>query len=91
MSGDITTIRLPEKDLTMMEHFVESGEFRSKSDLIRYAVKRIICELMLKELQENIGKKDRSSKELAKEQEKVLGDIHDIRKELWKEYAKRIP
>lgn len=91
MSGEITTIRLPEKDLAMMEHFVESGEFCNKSDLIRYAIKKIICELMLKELQESLGKKKMTESEMAKEREKILADIHEIRKGLWREYAKHIP
>ncbi len=49
MVTDITSIRLPQRDAVIVEHFVESGEFKSKSEFIRFAVKKTINEMILKE------------------------------------------
>jgi metal-responsive CopG/Arc/MetJ family transcriptional regulator len=41
MATDVTSIRLPLKDAIMLDHFVESGEFKSRSEFIRFAVKSL--------------------------------------------------
>ncbi len=85
MATDITSIRLPSKDAAMLEHFVEMGDFKSKSEFIRYAVKKTINEMILKEFHESMNK------ELTgKDVEKIQKDIKKIRKELWEDYAKHL-
>jgi Arc/MetJ-type ribon-helix-helix transcriptional regulator len=88
MATDITTIRLPPKDSMVIDHFVDIGEFKSRSEFMRYAIKKTICDLVLKEFHEKIGRKGRPTK---KEIEKLVAEIRGIRKGLWKEYAKHIP
>lgn len=88
MATDVTTIRLPAKDLMMIEHFVKDGEFKSKSELIRYAVKKTIFEMLLKEFHEKLGSKELPDK---KQIEELLDEIKTIRRKQWKTYAKRLP
>jgi len=85
MATDITSIRLPSKDAIMVEHFVENGEFKSKSEFIRYAIKKTINEMILREFHESM------SEELTgKDVEKIQKDIKRIRKQLWDDYAKHL-
>jgi len=88
MNTEITSIRLPPKDSAMIEHFVKEGEFKSKSEFVRYAVKKTICDMMLKEFHEKLGKKGVPTE---KEGRKILADIKEIRRELWREYAESLP
>jgi len=87
MATDVTTIRLPPKDTLIIDQFVDAGEFKSRSEFMRYAIKRTIFDLILKEFHEKVAKKGKPTK---KEEEKVLADLKDIRRELWKKYAKDI-
>lgn len=87
MSTDATSIRLPPKDAAMLDHFVKSGEFKSRSELIRYAIKKTINELVLKEFQESMGEDGTLSE---KEIDTLAEEIKSIRKKLWKDYAKHL-
>lgn len=82
MATEVTSIRLPPKDATIIDHFVTTGEFKSRSEFMRYAVKKTICELVLKEFHEKLGKKGASSK---KECSGLLSEIDKIRTEMRKE------
>ena len=82
MSTDITSIRLPHKDAIVIEHFVASGEFKSRSEFIRYAVKKTINEIILQEFHEKLNEPIRK-----KDVDKIQREIKDIRKKLWDEYA----
>ena len=88
MVTDVTTIRLPPKDSMIIDHFVDGGEFKSRSEFMRYAIKRTICELVLKEFHEKMGSKGKPTK---KEVEELVSEIRQIRKGLWDEYAKHLP
>ena len=83
LASDITSIRLPHKDAAMIEHFVGHGTFKSKSEFIRYAVKKTINEMILREFHEKLRE--------PLDESKVQKEIKQIRKQLWEEYAKYIP
>lgn len=84
MSIDVTSIRLPKKDSLQIEHFINIGHFKSKSEFIRYAVKKTINEMLLQEIQEKIGDKDEVSEE---ELRNIMLELKKIRKQLWDRYA----
>jgi len=87
MATDVTSIRLAHRDNIVLEHFVKEGLFQSKSDFIRYAIRKTINEMILRDIRESIvldqKLKDISPKDLQKE-------IKEIRKKLWEEYSENI-
>ena len=85
MATDITSIRLPQRDAIIVEHFVHTGEFKSKSEFIRFAVKKTINEMILKEFHEKLAEKEPITK---KKLDTIQKEIKEIRKQLWDEYAK---
>jgi Arc/MetJ-type ribon-helix-helix transcriptional regulator len=87
MTTDITSIRLPLKDAIMLDHFVEIGEFKSRSEFIRFAVKKAINEMILKEFHEKMGEDEKMTK---KKLNKLQKEIKDIRQKLWEDYAKHL-
>lgn len=87
MATDVTSIRLPPKDAIMVDHFVEMGEFKSRSEFIRFAVKKVINEMILKEFHEKLSEDKKMSK---KQLDKLQKEIKEIRKKLWEEYAEHI-
>jgi Arc/MetJ-type ribon-helix-helix transcriptional regulator len=87
MSTDITSIRLPNKDTTLIEHFIDTGEFKSRSDFVRYAVKKTLNEMLLKEIQEKMLDTGPMTK---KKVTLIQKEIKDIRKMLWEQYAQHI-
>jgi Arc/MetJ-type ribon-helix-helix transcriptional regulator len=87
MATEVTTIRLPPKDTLIIDQFVDAGEFKSRSEFMRFAIKRTICELVLKEIHEKIGTKGKPTK---KEEEELLAQIDEIRRELWERHVKNI-
>ena len=87
MATEVTSIRLPQKDADIVEHFVEIGEFKSKSEFIRFAIKKTINEMILKEFHDKLRDKEPLTK---KKVDRIQKEIKDIRKQLWDEYAKHI-
>ena len=87
MTTEVTTIRLSSRDNELIDHFIGQGEFTNKSELIRFAVKKFVYEMMLNELRRGKGKNEISSKD---EIQKVMKQLELIRKELWGEYEKRL-
>jgi Arc/MetJ-type ribon-helix-helix transcriptional regulator len=87
MATDVTSIRLPLKDAIMLDHFVESGEFKSRSEFIRFAVKKAINEMILKEFHEKLGEDKKMTK---KKLDKLQKEIKEIRQKLWEDYAKHL-
>jgi Arc/MetJ-type ribon-helix-helix transcriptional regulator len=87
MSTEITSIRLPPKDSMMVDHFVEIGEFKSRSEFIRFAVKKAINEMILKEFHEKLSEDKKMNK---KSLSKLQKEIKDIRQKLWEEYAEHL-
>lgn len=87
MTTDVTTIRLPPKDSLIIDHFVEAGEFKSRSEFMRYAIKKTICDLVLKEFHEKMGTKGKPTK---KEVVDLVSELKDLRRGLWERYAKNI-
>ena len=88
MSTEITSIRLPPKDSMMVDHFVEMGEFKSRSEFIRFAVKKVINEMILREFHEKLNEDKSINK---KRLNKLQKEIKEIREKLWEDYAKRLP
>ena len=87
MATEVTTVRLPPKDTLIIDQFVDAGEFKSRSEFMRFAIKRTICELVLKEIHEKIGKKGKPTK---KEEDELLVQIDEIRRELWDRHVKNL-
>jgi Arc/MetJ-type ribon-helix-helix transcriptional regulator len=87
MAAEVTTIRLASRDNELIDHFISQGEFTNKSELIRFAVKKFVYEMMLNELRRGQDKSEISSKD---EILKVMRQLESIRKELWREYEKHI-
>ena len=81
MAVDVTSIRLTEKDSAQIDRFIEDGHFKSRSEFIRYAVKKTINEILLQDIQNRLRTEEIGSVE------EILGEIKDIRKKLWDEYA----
>jgi Arc/MetJ-type ribon-helix-helix transcriptional regulator len=87
MNADSDVVRLPAKDSALIDHFIKAGEFKNKSEFIKYAVKKAINEVILRELEE----KSRAAPQLSeKDVDKLLTEIKDIRKKLWEGYAHRV-
>ena len=87
MSIDVTSIRLPKKDSMQIEHFIDIGHFKSKSEFIRYAVKKTINEMLIQDIQERIGGKEEITDGQLKD---ILLELKEIRKQLWVRYDEDI-
>ena len=87
MVTEVVTARLPLNDTELIKHFVSSGEFKSKSDFFRFAVKHALAELIQKELDTRIITKKIDKKEL----NRIHELIKKVRDETWREkYADSI-
>ncbi len=87
MTTEVVTARLPINDTELIDFFIKNGEFKSKSDFFRFAVKRTLAELIQKQLDSMIVTKKIDQKEL----DEILGSIKKVRKEIWsKKYAKSL-
>jgi Arc/MetJ-type ribon-helix-helix transcriptional regulator len=80
MPADVTSIRLPKKDAVLIDHLIEVGEFKSKSEFIRYAIKKTINEILLQEIQEKMMSEEKISADSIDE---LQHEIKEIRKYLW--------
>ena len=87
MPADVTSIRLPKKDAVLIDHLIEVGEFKSKSEFIRYAIKKTINEILLQEIQEKMMSEEKISADSIDE---LQDEIKEIRKYLWDQYEKNI-
>lgn len=88
MATEVVTIRLPPKDTQLIDFFIKEGEFKSRSDFLRYATKRMIAELISKRLDAMVVTKKVNKKEL----ERIHKLIKETRKELWSgKYAQSVP
>jgi len=84
MSSEVTSIRLTSRDTMVIDHYIKDGTFNSKSDFIRYAVRKTINEMVLRDIREKIGL-DNELKNISPE--KLEKEVKDIRKKLWEEYS----
>ena len=92
MSTEVVTARLPLNDTELINFFIKNGEFKSKSDFFRFAVKRTLAELIQKQLDSLVLTKGTEKKEIThKELDDILKSIKQVRKEIWrKKYAKSL-
>jgi len=66
MESKIVPIRLKKKDLEIIDTFIEMGEFKDRSDFIRFSIKLAIIKLLEKRLTEEVflnSKNDESHKQ----------------------------
>ena len=85
MASEVVTARLPPNDAELINYFIKKGEFKSKSDFFRFAVKHTLAELIQKRLDSMVMKKEMKKKEV----EELNKMIKKIRQETWsKKYAK---
>ncbi|MCD6483908.1 MAG: hypothetical protein J7L47_02215 [Candidatus Odinarchaeota archaeon] len=54
MDSKIVPIRLKKKDLEIIDTFIEMGEFKDRSDFIRFSIKLAIIKLLEKRLSEEV-------------------------------------
>ena len=88
MSTEVVTARLPLNDTELINFFIENGEFKSKSDFFRFAVKHTLAELIQKQLDTMILTKKINRNEL----NRIQKLIKEVRKDTWsKKYAKSLP
>ena len=88
MPTDITSIRLPPTDSSIINHFIDDGDFKSKSEFIRYAVKKTINEMMLQKIQLKIDSENPITRNAL---EDIQKEIKDIRKDLWNDgFTKKV-
>ena len=62
MESKIVPIRLKKKDLKVIDTFVEMGEFKDRSDFIRFSIKLAIIKLLEKRLSEEVFLNSRDGK-----------------------------
>lgn len=87
MATDVTSIRLAKRDTVMLDHFVKEGLFQSKSDFIRYATRKAINEMILREIREDIVLDEDLPNITPSDLQK---EIKEIRKKLWEEYSENL-
>lgn len=71
----------------MLDHFVKEGLFQSKSDFIRYAIRKAINEMILRDIREDIALDEDLSNITPDDLQK---EIKEIRKKLWEEYSENL-
>ena len=87
MSTEVVTARLPTKDTELIKFFIDNGEFKSKSDFFRFAVKHTLAELIQKQLDTMIVTREINKKEL----NRIQKLIKEVRQETWsKKYTKSL-
>ena len=62
MKSKIVPIRLKKKDLEVIDTFIEMGEFKDRSDFIRFSIKLAIIKLLEKRLSEEFFLNTRDTK-----------------------------
>ena len=63
MDSKIVPIRLKKKDLEIIDTFIEMGEFKDRSDFIRFSIKLAIIKLLEKRLSEEVFLSSNSNEE----------------------------
>ena len=87
MATEVVTARLPIKDAELIKFFIENGEFKSKSDFFRFAVKHTLAELIQRQLDTMMVTRKINKKEL----DRIHKQIKEIREETWsRKYAKSL-
>ena len=87
MVTDVSSIRLAKRDTVMLDHFVKEGLFQSKSDFIRYAIRKAINEMILRDIREDIALDEDLANITPDDLQK---EIKEIRKRLWEEYSENL-
>lgn len=81
MATDVVTVRLPPRDTEMIDFLVKQGEFKSRSDFLRFAAKRAVTELLEDKLREKVVRRTLAEEDL----EDLERTIRTIRSQLWTE------
>jgi len=87
MVSDVSSIRIAPRDTLWVDHFVKEGLFQSKSDFIRFAIRKAINEMILRDIKEGIAF-DNTLQDI--DPEDIQSEIKKIRKKLWEEYSENI-
>lgn len=80
MATDVLTVRLPPKDTEMIDLLVEQGAFTSRSDFLRFAVKRAVAEHLDRELRTRVPRQPLDEADL----DDLLAKVREVRAELWR-------
>jgi Arc/MetJ-type ribon-helix-helix transcriptional regulator len=88
MVTEVVTARLPVHDTELIKFFIEKGEFKSKSDFFRFAVKHTLADLIQQYLDSMIVMEQIDDNKI----DEINKLIKNVREETWnKKYAKSIP
>lgn len=80
MVTDVLTVRLPPRDTEMIDLLVEQGAFASRSDFLRFAVKRAVTEHLDRELRTRTPRQPLDETDL----DDLLAKVREVRAELWR-------
>ena len=87
MTTEVVTARLPIHDTELINFFIEKGEFKSKSDFFRFAVKHTLAELIQKYLDSMIVTEKIDENRL----DEINELIKKVRQDTWsKKYAQSL-
>lgn len=74
-------LNIPVKDLDVMDALVMAGEFTTRSDLIRFAIKRVLySEERMKEFDRISAKLQKQTKRMGLSRKDVLKEVEDARR-----------
>ena len=87
MTTEVVTARLPLHDTELINFFIEKGEFKSKSDFFRFAVKHTLAQLIQQYLDSMIVMEKINEDKI----EEINKLIKKVREETWsKKYAQSL-
>jgi len=80
MKGRKLLLNIPSKDFGKIENLVKTGEFTTRSDLIRFALKQFLySKERMKEFNRITAKLQKQTKKMGLTKEDVLKEIEEIR------------
>jgi len=80
MKGRKLLLNIPSKDFGKIENLVKTGEFTTRSDLIRFALKQFLySKERMKEFNRITTKLQKQTKKMGLTKEDVLKEIEEIR------------
>lgn len=84
-------LNVPSKDFDRMETLIKIGEFTTKSDLIRFAIKQLLySEERMREFDRFSAKLQKQTKRMGLTKKDVLREVEEVKEETRKEVGKML-